>query len=847
MRYPMKLSILLCACVLLTACGGGSGGNKNTSSSSAASSSIAAPSANAGADQSVDIGSTVALDGSASTSPRAGASLTYQWSFVNKPAASGAVLSDTATDKPTFVADVPGTYELELAVGDGTATASDRVVITVNNPDPVAVVRSEYSELIGTTVSLDASASTPPTGGDIRELVYKWAITEKPNGSVTAIAQNGAGVGSLYLDVAGTYKARLQVRYQDKTSLPVDITITANLSNTKPVANAGGPYTVVRGQTITLDGTASSDADGDTLSYRWYTISPSDKAGVATPYIPNGSNLRAENAIQEYNTATPSITPDVVGSWNVFLTVYDGTSISDIAMGSITVTKPEDAPNTAPVASFQTSRKFNFFTPGYADEVELGVVVWSSGNSWDIDGGYLSGTNRSYRWIQTPAGYNAVDLTGLGSFSFTPTVAGQYTVEMTVNDGELFSAPAQRTFTARTGANTAPTASVAPDASTIMVGSTGWFDARASSDKEGDQLTYQWLLFDKPDGSNATLRFENVTREDGTVLQNARAGVVADKPGAYIVLLAVTDSHGTTSVSNQAQYGRILAKASNNAPTIERVSNNNDHQNIRRTNTHYNDSDQPYIVGDENLTLFAINPVDPDLDALYFLWTLEQPGGSSLTDAGVNQNFNPGAPTVPGLYTATAIASDGITPSAAKSLSFKVVDRANYPSLLLEDHYTGHPINSWDRNIRLGNPADTVAFPRHRAFPYWHHDDVSFPVHRYMLEEGDNLIKNYRLTAYGGDYTIKNLNVTLPRRPGAQVFTGKFQGLTDGQVIRQGETVEFSLVLVAPANAGDLDPGEDTQTQANGIPESNILKDMIYSFEIAEKAGWTFEYSPATY
>ena len=88
------------------------------------------PSASAGLDQAVNVGQTVMLDGSGSTDPN-GDPLTYAWSFVSRPAGSGATLTGATTVNPTFVADVAGSYTVQLIVNDGQANSPpDTVVVT---------------------------------------------------------------------------------------------------------------------------------------------------------------------------------------------------------------------------------------------------------------------------------------------------------------------------------------------------------------------------------------------------------------------------------------------------------------------------------------------------------------------------------------------------------------------------------------------------------------------------------------------------------------------------------------------------------------------------------------------
>lgn len=87
----------------------------------------AAPVANAGVAQSVVVGAVVTLDGSGSSDAN-GDLLTYNWAFTSKPSGSSAALSSANAIKPTFTADVVGTYVFNLVVNDGQASSNASTV-----------------------------------------------------------------------------------------------------------------------------------------------------------------------------------------------------------------------------------------------------------------------------------------------------------------------------------------------------------------------------------------------------------------------------------------------------------------------------------------------------------------------------------------------------------------------------------------------------------------------------------------------------------------------------------------------------------------------------------------------
>ena len=167
------------------------------------------PVAIAGNDITVFTGAKVALDGSQSYDPEEYA-LSYRWAMISKPESSSAVLSDSTSKKPTFMADVLGSYVVQLVVSDGISFSNPvEVVITVDqNSAPIANAGADQNLTYIKWVYLDGSGSSDPDG---TELTYLWTFVTKPAGSNVPIVDATTVNPTFAPDAKGLYTVRLMV------------------------------------------------------------------------------------------------------------------------------------------------------------------------------------------------------------------------------------------------------------------------------------------------------------------------------------------------------------------------------------------------------------------------------------------------------------------------------------------------------------------------------------------------------------------------------------------------------------------------------------------------------------
>lgn len=556
------------------------------------------PIANAGPDITAPVGSIVSLDGTASSDPD-GNVLTFQWSLIARPTTSTAGLEDATTALPTLRIDQPGAYQIRLIVSDGNlSSTADIVVVSTINSAPVANAGPSQTGTVGTTVTLDGSGSSDIDGD---ALTYQWSLHSAPADSTATVVDSTAINPRLTIDKAGTYTVQLVVSDGTVTSDP-DTTQIDTL-NSPPVADAGPGQSARVGETVTLDGGNSHDADANPLIYQWSLVTK-----------PTGSTT----ALQNPTTLQPTFIIDKAGTYVAQLIVNDG--IVNSEPDSVTVSTL----NSKPVAD-----------AGPDQGTHIGAIITlNGGHSSDVDGDPLT-----YHWSFTtkPTGSLATlstptDITP----SFTLDKAGTYVIQLTVNDGTINSDPVTTTVSTL---NTKPVAHAGSDQSG-RVGATITLDGSRSTDVDGDSLTYVWALTAKPSTSNATL-------SDPTI---ALPTFVLDKPGIYTAQLVVKDGQVDSDPVTVTISTLNTKPVANAGP------------------------DQDAFVG-QLVPLDGSGATDADGDLLSYFWSItSRPQGSNAMvsdEAIATPTFTPD--TV-GTYVIQLIVHDGTVDSDPDTVTVTVPD-----------------------------------------------------------------------------------------------------------------------------------------------------------------------------
>ena len=362
----------------------------------------------------------------------------------------------------------------------------------VINEAPVANAGNDQIISADDGAILDGGGSYDPDGD---ALTYHWEFDSTPSGSTVDSMENpfpgnhGSFPSTTFNpDLAGTYVIGLTVTDPGGLSSDEDFVLVTVEKGGLPLAIAGEDMNGTAGDSFTLDGSASYDPLGRTLSYAWTMSS-----------TPGGSGV---TGFDDATSAAPSFVSDVGGTYVASLIVNNGISSS---APDTTVIRVKGISPQPPVADAGED---------ILDAYDCTIISLDGTASYDPNDDLLT-----YLWSvqQKPSGSVVTD----ASFSdrtgatteFWADIAGDYELSLVVNDGSAWSTPdlILVTATERTE-NTAPEISAgspkslaAGDATCIESGyvyacddceslTADLGDDATAVDADLDPLLYEWTV-----------------------------------------------------------------------------------------------------------------------------------------------------------------------------------------------------------------------------------------------------------------------------------------------------------------------------------------------------------------
>jgi PKD repeat protein len=452
----------------------------------------------------VSTGTAVSFNGAGSSDPD-GTVVKYEWDFDG----NGSYETDTgatATTTKTYATASNLTVGLRVTDNIG-ATATATRALTVQNRAPTASFTATPNPVpTGTAVSFDASATADPDGTIAK---YEWDLDG--NGSYETNTGLTATTTRTY---ASASTPTIGLRVTDNNNATATTTRVLTVQNRLPTASFTlTPNPVVSGNSVSFNGSGSSDPDGTIAKYEW-------------DFDGNGSYETSTGG-----TATTSKTFPTAGNLTVGLRVTDNNG------GTATTTRALTVSNRAPTASFTA-------TP---NPVPTGTAVSFNGaGSTDPDG-----TLAKYEWDLDANGSYETNTGATATTTKTYATAANVTVGLRVTDNIGATATTTRALTVQ---NRAPVASFTATPNPVTVNASSSLNGSASADPDGTVVKYEWDL-------DANGSYETNTGATATTTKTFTTA------GDRTIGLRVTDNNGATATSSvvlkvQSPYSGVVSSTS---------------------------------------------------------------------------------------------------------------------------------------------------------------------------------------------------------------------------------------------------------------------------------------------
>lgn len=198
--------------------------------------------------------------------------------------------------------------------------------------DPTASLSLSSTDItVGDEVTLDATGSSD----DHEILTYDWSVRNESSGD--ELSELGLGgpdnTVSSWPDRTGTFVVEVTVTdVTDRTATATETVTVSSPPGEAPVATVDGPSEVTAGETVTFDGSSSSDPDGGSIqSYEWVIA----RNGTT---VTTGAGATVDHAFER------------PGDHEVVLTVTDDEGATTTSEATVSVVLPPvvDSPPTDP-------------------------------------------------------------------------------------------------------------------------------------------------------------------------------------------------------------------------------------------------------------------------------------------------------------------------------------------------------------------------------------------------------------------------------------------------------------------------------------------------------------------
>jgi len=270
-----------------------------------------APTAMAGPDQTISLGTTVYVSGDDSTDD--GTIQSYAWNFGDGDVVYGVTQS--------HVYSTPGTYTVTLTVTDDESlTGTDTLIVTVSAAaaEPTSNAGNDQTVDLGNSASFDGSASSDSDGEIIS---YHWDFNDGSESTEIKPSHK--------YSTAGTYTVTLEITDDDGLKDTDTVTISVSAQQ-DPVADAGTDQTINEGESVTLDASGSYDTDGTIDAHEW-------KEG--TVVLSSQSSFTKSDFTVGTHTITLTVTDSqsLTDTDEVIITVQEGGTIVRVTPASTSV------------------------------------------------------------------------------------------------------------------------------------------------------------------------------------------------------------------------------------------------------------------------------------------------------------------------------------------------------------------------------------------------------------------------------------------------------------------------------------------------------------------------------